>query len=231
VMVTFDNGLLVTSQQVLDVTGGSASPRSDQRLAVRFRNVTVIAQRGFYRAAAPAATPYMISTTLTCDDCILGGAKVFPLIEQSGLGDIVAMQQLLSWRGRGNLYTIGELFWRVGSDTPPPQSITLTFDQWREYWGNSTMMPPTLPDLVWQELPATDRPLHTHTPADYVLSDPSSGGSHPARNLAEDGGDLGVRAERLPIVQPDIGDEAENQASSPAPTTTSYRRPSSPPLR
>ena len=76
----------------------------------------------------------------------------------------------------------------------------MSFGQWQQHWGSSRESQPSLDEVGWRALPEPDRPLHTHTPADYALDDSTS--NNPAKGVALNpvDSDAGLKTEELPAL-------------------------------
>ncbi len=214
VHLAWDNGLLATSERLLTAAGGAQSPQPDEMLRLDLRHVTVMARGGLARLASSQTAPYQFTVQLNCTDNIFMISPGNSLIEQEVLGPLENARRQIVWNGDHNFYQDTEVFWTIRSLDAQPPSDTLTFEGWRKYWGSFPGKPTVFRRILWNKLPGADRPVHSHTPADYGLDEASL--ENPAIGTASDGRNAGMNAENLLPLPADSAARKPAKSESPA---------------
>jgi hypothetical protein len=209
VYLLWDNGLLATSDQLLTAGGGQVAPKPDEVLRLELRHLTAAVRGGLCRLSATPANPYQLTVQFVCSDDIILTAPGTPLIEQVGVASVEKSRQRFVWNGDRNYYQDVDVFWMVRTLDPQAVPDVMTFDGWKTHWGPSRENQSSREPLVWRRSPNADRPLHTHTAADFSLEDPTF-------NDASSGAP-GFRGHRLPP-RP-----AESIEQRPSPAASSVR--------
>ncbi len=195
VHLTWDNGLLISTERLLSADGGPIAPRPDETWRIELQRMTVVAHGGLCRLGCSAANPYQLTTQIAAAESILTTASGMPQIEQEGVDDVDACRQRFSWSGNRNLYEDVEVFWIVRNRDPETPPDVMTFDAWKTYWGPSREIDPQVEPQPWKSLPDAERPLHAQGPADYTLDD--------AMFDADPSERPGCRIDRLPQLPPE----------------------------
>ena len=219
VHLAWDNGLLVTSECLLSAAGGAQSPKPDEMLRIDLHHVTVAARNGLVRLASSQATPYQFTAQFNCADNIIMTSHGNSLIEQEVVGPLENARRQIVWNGDHNFYQDTNIFWTIRSLSADPSSDTLSFEGWRTYWGPSRENQPYAGHIDWNNLPGPDRPLHTQTPADYILDETAI--ENPALGAASDGHNAGMEAENLSPLAPDSTSVKPPISEPPASTRSS----------
>jgi eukaryotic-like serine/threonine-protein kinase len=207
VQLLWDNGLLVTTEQLLSAPGGPVAPKLDDMLHLELRHVTAAVHGRLCRLTSTPSNPYQLAVQFICTDSILLTATGVPLIEQEGAASVESFRQRFIWRGDRNYYEDIDAFWTVHSGDPDAPPDVMNFDTWKTYWGESRENQPSTERLAWKKPPDVGRPLHVYGPADYTLEDP------PVADAAA--GPPGFRADQLPQVLPDAAPEKQPRSGSP----------------
>ena len=189
VYLLWDNGLLVTTDRLLSVGGGSLAPKSDEMVRIELRHVTAVVREGLCRLSNTSANPYQLTVQFAATDDVFLTATDSPLVEQEGTLGVEKSRERFVWNGNGNYYQNVGVFWLIHNLDPEISAEEMTFEAWKTYWGPSRENQPSRELLVWRRLPNADRPLHTYTAADYTLEDPTFGDSPTG---------AGATVERLP---------------------------------
>jgi len=195
VQLTWDNGLLLTSQRLLYTEGGLAAPKLDETLRIELRSVTAVARGGLCRLTSTLSNPHQLTVQLTSINGVFMLSPGAALIQQEGEASIDDFRRRFLWSGARNFYQHIDAFWTIRQvvyEEFPPE--TMDFAAWETYWGPSREIQPSVVSLDWRRLPDPDLPLHDQTPADYSLEDPTFGDA-PA-------GPPGCRIYRLPTLAP-----------------------------
>ncbi len=195
VHLTWDNGLLVTTERLLAAVGSQAAPKLDDMLRIELRYVTAVVRGGLCRLTNSAFNPHQLTVQFVSADSILMTSPGVPLIEQEGAATVEEFRQRLIWNGNRNFYRDIDLFWTVrhlDSETSPD---VMDFEAWKTYWGPSRENRPSVERLMWKRSPNADRPLHAQGTADYTLEDPTFGDAP--------GGAPGCQVHRLPQLPPE----------------------------
>lgn len=173
VHLTWDNGLLLTTERLLTAGGSQAAPKLDEMLRIELRHVTAAARGGFCRLTSTSANPHQLPVQFVSTDGIAIGQTGVPLIEQEGAAGVESFRQRFLWNGDRNFYEDIDTFWTIrGLDTQTPPDV-MGFDAWRTYWGPSREIQASIEKLMWKRHPEANRPLHSQGPADYTLEDPT----------------------------------------------------------
>jgi serine/threonine protein kinase len=195
--LTWDNGLIVTSDRFLAATGGQIAPRHATRVRLSLRHLTAVVGLGFCQLTNRFDAPYLRETEINLSDSILLSQARQPLVEQDGVDSVSTFQHQFSWNGDRNFYQgfDGDAFWRITDQNDPDESQRLSFLDWVSHWGQQHEFLPSWGEIAWKQLPPVDRPPHTARPAEYALSDVNG---NMARDGASDGRDAGLSAAELP---------------------------------
>jgi serine/threonine-protein kinase len=225
--LTWDNGLLAITERVLWASGGARMPRPGEVLQFDLRHLTAVVRGGFARLADSPVGPHQLTTRIDCADTILSAAPGSPIIEQVGGDELESFRERVAWNGDRNVYDGFGPFWlvrRLDADGPPD---AMTFDAWKSHWGPEHENLPQALHVDWKQPPAADRPMDSHTVADYALGDEPG---NPALGTASDGRDAGCLAERLPAVAPAAAGEGR-PAEKPARPEPPAAAPGTEPVR
>jgi len=231
--MTWKNGLLAISEAMVSAVGGASSPPPQDRINIRLSHVTAALRGGLFRAVADRLTPHLLPARIECSNSILIGVPGVPMIEQVGAASLDRAREKLRYGGNRMFYEGFDVFWQVQPQDPVSDTALVAFEEWKQYWGEEIRAAlddggwevlPSLDEVRWRQLPGADRPLHAHTPDDYALDDsaPNKG----AIEAASDGGDAGLRADRLPGL-PESPRPAE-LPTAPAEPPTPPTEPSTP---
>lgn len=193
--LSWDNGLLATTDRLLAVSGGATAPRSGGRIHLDLRHLTAAVGSGLVHIATTAASPYAPPCEIDCSNSLLVALQAATLIEHQSLEPAQRIQQQFNWSGERNVYEGFSVFWRIqdGSAMGP---LVRSFGEWRSLWGQAGETQSRLGPVPWQRPLPVFRPTHTHVPADY-LPDPEAA-ENPARQAASDGKDCGFDFPLLP---------------------------------
>jgi serine/threonine protein kinase len=216
VYLLWDNGLLATSDQLLTASGGQVAPKPDEMLRLELRHLTAAVRGGLCRLSATSANPYQLTVQFVCTDDIILTAPGTPLIEQEGAASVEKSRQRFVWNGDRNYYQDVDVFWLVRTTDSQAAPDVMTFNGWKAHWGLSRENQPNREPLAWRKSPNVDRPLHTHTTADYTLEDPTF-------NDASSGAP-GFRGHRLPTLPPESFQERSGPTASSVRGDTLGRR-------
>jgi serine/threonine-protein kinase len=200
VHLIWENGLLVTSEELLWACGSQEVPQPGEMLQIDLRHLTAVVHGGFCRMTQTVAAPHQLDTQIYCADSILMAAPGAPLIEQEGVNNLEDLRQQIAWNGDRNFYENFDVFWSVRNLDQETLCKPMTFMDWQSYWGSEEESLPLANSVIWKKLPDASRALHTHVPADYAVADATEVRPNPAR-------DAGLQAERLPRQPPPLGAE------------------------
>ena len=178
VNVTWNQGLLVTPQRLLD-TGGSSltTPRQQDKFEIYLDHVTAIVSAGLVRQRRVAGMPSHLRLEVTCRDCALQTDDAAPYFEFEGLDSKSEIK--LHYSGINNLYPrrLQQPFLRF---RPPaggvPEDHDFTSETLAQFqWGDDL----SSGSIRWDPLPPllTETPAHKHVPRDYVLQEGTSDGA------------------------------------------------------
>jgi serine/threonine protein kinase len=168
----WDNGLLVTDERLIEVSGSPMQQEADARIELTLRHLTAAVRRGLCLFAAQDDIPHQ-PVSITCyDSAILIDDPQAAMIEQTGVGNVPDSFRLVTWTGERNIYPNLSVFWRF--DGPRMrQTRDWYFSDWQQNLSGADRLPQIDP-LPWQSPQATARPPYLSSPSDYAL--PASAG-------------------------------------------------------
>jgi serine/threonine-protein kinase len=208
VHLTWNNGLLLTTERLLVAEGSQVAPKLDEMLRIELEHVTADVRGGLCRLTSTSANPHQLTVQLVPTSSILKVAAGVPMIVQEGAASVESFRQRFIWNGERNFYEDVDVFWSVRStldtDTPPE---VMNFEAWKAYWGPSREDQPSIERLLWKRTANSDQPLHAQGPGDYTLEDPTFGDT-----LL---GPPGCEADRLPTAEVASGRSSRNAAARP----------------
>lgn len=196
VNLTWQNGLLVTTEQLLLTDGGDRDPLPEETIQIDLQHLTAVVRSGLCCMNQTAFAPHPWPLQIRATDNVFVAAAASPLLEQLGVADIAEAMARLTWDGEQNSYQGFTVFWRIRPLGPGAAEQVMTFDDWQAYWRPERERLSRWNQIQWRQLPASSRPPHMHTPADYALRSTNN----PALGAPGDDGDAGVRADRLPVL-------------------------------
>jgi serine/threonine-protein kinase len=173
VSLTWENGLLATTGQLLLAGGGATPPKSEEPLNVELRHLTAVVRGGLCRLSATPSAPYQQTVQFTCADDVFITPPDSALVEQDGVAGMKKARQRFAWTGDRNFYQDTDVFWKVRTADAQVPPDAMTFERWTAYWGPSRENQPSCSLLSWKQPPEADQPLHARTPNDYTLMDPT----------------------------------------------------------
>ncbi len=198
--LTWNNGLLVTTERLLVADGGDRAPLAGDGMRLELQHLTAVVRGGLCQLRQSESAPYALPLAINCVSSILVGSARGPLIEQTGTAGKEPYEMVL-WNGERNFYEGFGTFWSVAPAQPEWRPAPQTFEAWVAYWGPQREILPMFNRVQWKKLPSPDLPVHAHTPRDYLLSKPGEGGTaNPAVKAAADGKDAGMTPETLPEI-------------------------------
>ncbi len=198
--LSWENGLLVTSERFLRLTGNGRVPQSGESIQIDLQHLTAITRGGFCHLATGQFATHPLPTRMSCADSILMAAAGSPLIEQEGGQSKEEFFGQIAWSGDRNFYQGFDPFWRISylnSKTPPEQ---IKLDAWRSHWGPERENLPSQGLVQWQRVADPAQPLCERTAADYALGTATP--DNPAAGAASDGRDIGMLTDQLPQLPP-----------------------------
>ena len=192
------NGLLATTEWLLDASGGERPSPADERIGIDLEHVTALVLAGLCKLDRDEFAPYQLPAKIRCADCILMTSQTNPgsLIEQAGVLDLDQARSEVHFVDEGNFFQGFVTFWNVDYLEYGVTPVMMTFGQWESHWQSGSGGRSLLDRVQWRQLPGTSRPVHSHTPVDYLLSD--AAGYNPAIGSAGDGSDAGLILDGLP---------------------------------
>lgn len=173
VHLTWDNGLLLTTEHLLTAGGSQAAPKLDEMLRIELRHVTAAMRGGFCHLTSTSSNPHQLPVHFVSTNGITIGVPGVPLVEQEGQGNMESFRQRFLWNGDRNFYQETDIFWTIrGPDIETPPEV-MGFEAWKTYWGPSRETQASVDKLIWKKHPEANRPLHSQGPGDYTLEDPT----------------------------------------------------------
>ncbi|MBI3468300.1 MAG: serine/threonine protein kinase [Planctomycetes bacterium] len=168
----WDNGLLVTDERLIEVSGSPTQQEGDSKIELTLRHLTAAVRSGLCLFAAQADVPHQ-PVSITCyDSTILIDDPQAAMIEQTGIGNGPEFSRLVTWTGERNAYSNLSVFWRF--DGPRMRRTReWYFADWQQNLGGADRLPQNGP-LPWKTPPDRTRPPYLHLPSDYALPAPSA---------------------------------------------------------
>ncbi len=205
VRLSWNNGLLATSERLLSVAGGSTLPRQAGHVQIDLVHVTAAVHGGLALLANSEEAPYQLTTEIKCSDSILVGPASAAVIQQKGIDSVEAFRKRLQWTGHRNVYEGFDVFWTIVNPVASAEPVQLDFDELDKLAGGSSETRPLYDVIGWKDVPAARRALHNHTPDDYLL--PNS--------LATEEVDAGCRFDQLPALPTQSSQPSSAEATHP----------------
>lgn len=195
VRLTWDDGLLATSERLLVTEGNSVQPPREPKAEVVLRHVTVMAANGLVLMTNSQEEPHQMVVDLRCQDCILATTGSAAAVEQRGSAGIEEFSARFQWSGDNDYFAGFGTFWQIMNSAGLTGSKQFNFHEWKDRWQFSSLQQFAGNDAVlWANSPSSDRPYHTHLPSDYVLS------ASAAIAGASDGSNAGASLPYLPPI-------------------------------
>jgi serine/threonine-protein kinase len=195
--LTWDNGLLVTTERLLVADGGQRAVQPAETVKIELRHLTAVVRSGLCRFDQNESAPRQLPAQIACTNSILLAGAGAALIEQTGIAPADRHRERIDWNGERNFYEGFTTYWTAQSIAPEQPPEPWSFETWLSYWGPQRENLAKSNRVRWNQLPTGDRPVHAHVPADYALS-ASTGPANPALGAASDARDAGCRFDRLP---------------------------------
>jgi serine/threonine protein kinase len=192
--ITWENGLLATSQRLFAVFGGPSDPKPQGQMQITLQHVTAFVPGGLIQLSSTPDAPQQLPLEVNASDCIFRG-KSEPLIDQAGADEPEELRRRIVWTGDRNFYDGFDYWWRIGGPGGAETALQMTFADWRAFWASHEIQP-SADHLTWRKQPSADRGVHLQVPADYALG----AGESPAHNSASDGHDAGMQLDLLPAL-------------------------------
>jgi serine/threonine-protein kinase len=213
--LTWNNGLLVTTEHFLTAAGGSVNRRQAGDMRLDLRHLTAITTSGFAHFSNSPDAPLQLTTEINCADSILMAAASAPFIEQTGDDTVDEFRSKISWNGDRNFYQGYTIFWKIMAEGGRHEPTLLGFNEWKAFWNESHERLPSLNSVQWLHLP-NQRPLNEHQPSDYELRG-VAGDASPLL-AASDGLNAGAKLDLLPNVPAEQPSTASQTAAESANT-------------
>ncbi len=212
VELTWVNGLLATSERLFVADGSSLLPSREVRAELVLRHVTAIVGGGLVLLTNSRETPYQLSTSIECDDCILATTGSVPLIEQRGSDTIDEYIERFTWSGDHNYFEGFDVFWQIMNPTGQTGSRQFDFERWQDHWQERSRDEIAGSGAVaWKARPDRSRAYHTQVPTDYALD--QSVVNNAAMGGAADGSDAGGWVNYLPSPPSENALESSSQGN------------------
>ncbi len=193
VRLTWNYGLLATSERLLVTEGNSVQPPREPKAEVVLRHVTVMAGSGLVLMTNSQEEPHQMVVDLRCQDCILATTGSAAAVEQRGSAGIDEFSARFQWSGDNDFFAGFGTFWQIMNSAGLTGSKQLNFQEWKDRWQFNSLQQFAGNDaVVWATPPTSGRPYHTHLPSDYVLSPSAAIGG------ASDGSNAGAPLPYLP---------------------------------
>jgi hypothetical protein len=207
--LSWNNGLLATTERLFSAEGGEQSPRPGQCVRLQLDHLTADLRGGLCRLARSEYAPHQLPCRIRCARSMLFGTAKSPLVEQITFASGDDSLAAISWDGRQNSYPGFLVFWRTQQLDDSP-SKEMSFDAWKTFWRPEHESQPGAGPVGWSPSADVSGPLHQRGPADYT----AAGDKTADRPIA------GMILSRLPPLprESDSADESAQPVESPSPS-------------
>jgi len=167
--IRWNQGLLVTSQHLLETGGSATEPQYYDQIVIDLDYVTAYCREGLYYLRRGPGKAYQFHVNAYADSCIFASDSGAALFEMIGPTTPPEQDELQS-TGEGNRFSPADmpfLFIRPAAGSEPQ-----TFKLGRR-WSSETRSQAGVP---WVHPPALDRPLHEAQKSDFLIdTEPGDG--------------------------------------------------------
>jgi serine/threonine protein kinase len=160
--IRWNQGLLVTSQHLLETGGSATEPQYYDQIVLDLDNVTAFCREGLYYLRRGPGKAYQFHVNSYADQCIFASDAGTALFDMIGPSTPPEQDELQS-TGEGNRFSPADmpfLFIRPFAGSEPQ-----TFKLGRR-WSSETRSQAGIP---WLHPPKLDRPLHEAQKADFLI--------------------------------------------------------------
>ncbi|MFN0021265.1 MAG: protein kinase domain-containing protein [Pirellulaceae bacterium] len=167
--VVWTQGLLVTTQRLIETEGSPLRPSEFGRLDIDLNHVTAIIPQGLYSMKRRPANAYQLKADIRCSNSLLQTASQTPLFEFTDLPAVEDVQ--LAFGGEGNLYPTSKgIFLRFKPMSRGEPSVDFPQES-RPRWSSEER---SSAGFTWKDATATETiPAHRQVPKNFLL-DPDS---------------------------------------------------------
>ena len=198
--LSWDNGLFVSSEQLLRTEGGQNSPPADDKIEIDLQHLTLVVNRGLCRMAGRRFASHQLPVSLNCTDSIVLCGNGQALVQQIGSSRPAEMRKLFTYSGDRNCYQGFDTFWSIENLESDVATELLEWEAWQSHWAQEHHENHSLWCRVdWQNPPDPSRLPHTCTQWDYMLDESEE---NPTRYSTSDGSAVGFDVQQLPALQP-----------------------------
>jgi hypothetical protein len=197
IQLNWNNGLLSTTEWLLSADG-SDTFRPSYTTQISLDHLTALIGRGLCQFNHTDYLPDEL-VNLRAGNSILLGSGASVLVEQNNVTDRDKARQRIRWAGDWNSYEGFRIFWSISPRDASMTSEQLDFDGWLGHWTLERESNASWDLAQWKRLPQKNRPVHTHTPADFVLEDTPT---NAAIGAAIDRENAGMVMDRIPQPPP-----------------------------
>jgi len=210
--LVWENGLLVTSQRMFVVRGGtdhvesidswnmldSPSARTEKKIEIDLQQLTAVAGSGLLLVTDSMTRSSWIPIMLRCHDSIVKIDADATMIEHQS-SESRGVPQSFVYNGDRNYYESVTTFWRFGR--PSLASEQMDFDAWQKHWtardsqGEGSEINPHRNAVPWRQLPDKRLPSDSHMVTDYAF-DRINVPENPALRGASDGREVGFQPDQ-----------------------------------
>ncbi|MFZ5831920.1 MAG: serine/threonine-protein kinase [Planctomycetota bacterium] len=208
--LSWSNGLLATGRRLAVLEPAQNEPLPTEAIQLDLRHLTIAAERGLILSEESPARPHALPISVTCLNSILLGKGA--LVEQLTYDDAESARQRFDWRGERNFFAGFHPLWIVRA---PGGALEYTMDF--ATWAAQHESQASQEAIQWETPLPSERPIWQCVPREFALADEPE---NPALGAASDGRDVGMIAERLPVLEvpehagrePDLGEPAVDDA-------------------
>ena len=160
--IRWNQGLLVTTQHLIETGGSAAEPQHYEQIVLDLDNVTACCRQGMYFLRRGPGKAFQFQVNAYADQCIFVTDPGASLFEMVGLTVPPESHELQS-TGDGNRFSPADMPFLLIRATAgsEPQPFRLG-----RHWSTETRSQAGVP---WSHAPPADRPAHDATKRDYLI--------------------------------------------------------------
>ncbi len=193
-VLAWDQGLLITSERLLETGGAVMKPKWDGQVEIYLTHVTAVMQSGMCWIGRSEAAPIQLPLFIKCHNCILKPDSPdvdVPLIEHLVADDATDLSKLLDFRSDSTFFPSKSPIWRLSPGDGLSKVVDIDIEKasvspWFKVEKNGLpgRVGGDLERVQWSALPADDVPVHQRTLQDYKLMESGTNPASPQRRNA-----------------------------------------------
>jgi hypothetical protein len=193
-VLSWSNGVAALSDSLLVIRGGTSAPRN-AAIRVDLQHVTVAVGGEGIRITRSFDAPHLPQITVRFSDGLIAALRGKPWFDYDGFESRGEMPEGCEWSAERVVYDgfPANAFWR--RETAAGEQATLSFDEWKRYWGMQRELQTAAESIPWQHAMPPTGSLHTVDRSQFALK--ADAANQRAISGAGDGLDLGAYLSNL----------------------------------